>query len=435
MILCYNHKQGYPGESLINQVITVDRKKYATGLFWQPVASGFVARNYARNLSRSINGKLNLFVDYRAMVGLGARQMGHRRGMHSAAAEIMDTMTEYSSFLGVFRAGQMYYLVAVRNGIILNDVLFDSEAAARAEYLRLAQIPDWSALFAPSAWSMPRAVERALSDVITGRAPAILRHISRIKMGLASVALLALFVLGLIYIFRGPIAQMMSPRPQVSTINPELAAEYKRRIDEKNKELDAVFEIEKKPAVEPLRMPYDYLPAPMARAETCYRAIGFLMQPVAGWNQTSAECGEEYADAEFRRGFGTLTDFYDIAGDLMPGAFVREISEDSLNVRARLPQLAPVASRDERDAATIVRDVYSLFQSIDDDAEIGVVADAITNGVETVSVDIVEIAASSKLTPMQFMEIFEEFGGVYMTRCAWDAGRRIWNYEVIIYAK
>ena len=34
-----------------------------------------------------------------------------------------------------------------------------------------------------------------------------------------------------------------------------------------------------------------------------------------------------------------------------------------------------------------------------------------------------------------FMKIFEEFGGVYMTRCAWDASTRIWNYEVIIYAK
>jgi len=404
-------------------------------LFWQPIASGFIARNYARSLARSIDGKLSLYVDYRAMVGLGSRQMGHRRGMHSAAAEIMDTMTEYSSFLGVFQTGRMYYLVAVRNGIILNDVLFDSEAAARAEYLRLAQIPDWSALFAPSAWSMPRAVERALSDVITGRAPAVLRHISRIKMGLASAAIIALFVLGLVYMFRGPIAQMMTPRPQVSSINPELAAEYKRRIEEKNKELDAAFEIEKAAPIEPLRMPYDYLPDPMARAETCYRAIGFLMQPVAGWNQTSTECGEQYASADFRRGFGTLTDFYDIAGDLMPGAFVREQAENSLNVRVRLPELDTVASRDERDAATIVRDVYSLFQSIDDDAEIGVVADAITNGVETVSVDIVEIAASSKLTPMQFMEIFADFGGVYMTRCAWDATRRIWNYEVIIYAK
>ena len=75
------------------------------------------------------------------------------------------------------------------------------------------------------------------------------------------------------------------------------------------------------------------------------------------------------------------------------------------------------------------------FTTIHEDVEIGVVADTITNGVETASVDVVEIAASSKLTPAQFMEIFADFGGVYMTRCAWDVSRRIWNYEVIIYAK
>ena len=420
---------------MINQVITVDRKKYAAGLFWQPIASGFVARNYARSLARSIDGKLNLYVDYRAMVGLGARRLGHRRGMHSAAAEIMDSMTEYSSFLGVFQAGRLFYLVAVRNGIILNDRLFDSEAAARAEYLRLAQIPDWSALFAPSAWSMPRAVERNLSDIITGRAPAALRHIGRIKMLLVSVGLIGLFVLGIGYLFRAPITQMLAPRPQIAKIDPELAAEYKRIIEEKNKELDKVFEIEKTPPPEPLRMPYDYLPDPMERANLCYQAIGFLMQPVQGWNQVSAECGEEYANASLRRGFGTLVQFYEIAGRLMPGAFVREESENALNVRASMPELEVHSSQDERYADTIVRDVYSLFQATAEDVEIGVVADAITNGIETASVDVVEVAASSKLTPAQFMEIFADFGGVYMTRCAWDGSRRIWNYEVIIYAK
>lgn len=420
---------------MINQVITVDRKKYAAGLFWQPVASGFVARNYARSLARSIDKKLNLYVDYRAMVGLGGRRLGHRSGMHSAAAEIMDSMTEYSSFLGVFQAGRMFYLVAVRNGIILNDRLFDSEAAARAEYLRLAAIPDWSALFAPSAWSMPRAVERNLSDIMTGRAPAALRHIGRAKMLMTSAAIIALFALGFLYMFRAPIAQMMAPRPQVAKIDPELAAEYKRQIEEKNKELDKAFEIEKAAPVEPLRMPYDYLPDPAARANLCYQAIGFLMQPVQGWNQVSAECGEEYANASLSRGFGTLTQFYETAGTLMPGAFVREESENSLNVRARLPELETHSSQDERDADTIVRDVYSLFQATGEEVEIGVVADTITNGVETASVDVVEIAASSKLTPAQFMEIFADFGGVYMTRCAWDVSRRIWNYEVIIYAK
>lgn len=420
---------------MVNQVITVDRKKYAVGLFWQPVASGFVARNYARSLAHSIDRKLNLYVDYRAMVGLGGRRLGHRRGMHSAAAEIMDSMTEYSSFLGVFQAGRMFYLVAVRNGIILNDHLFDSEVAARAEYLRLAQIPDWSALFAPSGWAMPRAVERNLSDIITGHAPASLRYIGRIKMLMMSAGIIALFALGFLYMFREPIAQMLAPRPQIAQIDPVLAAEYKRQIEKKNKELDQVFEIEKAAPVEPLRMPYDYLPAPAARAELCYRAIGFLMQPVQGWNQVSAECGEEYASASLRRGFGTLTQFYEIAGNLMPGAFVREDSENMLNVQARLPELELRSSQDERDADTIVREVYSLFQSTGEDVEVGVVADTITNGVETASVDVVEIAASSKLTPAQFMEIFADFGGVYMTRCAWDVSRRIWNYEVIIYAK
>ena len=35
----------------------------------------------------------------------------------------------------------------------------------------------------------------------------------------------------------------------------------------------------------------------------------------------------------------------------------------------------------------------------------------------------------------QALKIFEDFGGVYMTRCTWNVSARIWNYEVIIYVK
>lgn len=418
---------------MTNQVITVDRKKYATGLFWQPVAAGFVPRNYARSLARTVDKKLNLYTDYRAMVGLGARRAGHRRGMHSAAAEVMDALTEYSSFLAVFAVGARFFLVAVRNGIILEDRLLDSESAARKEYLRLAEIPDWGALFAPSAWSMPRAIDRSITDVISGTAPAVLRPISRFYAMAVSVILVLIFLMGLWYVFGGQ--QWMAPQPQIATIDPELAAEYKRQIEEKNKELDEAFEIEKPAPVEPLRLPYDYLPSPDARAALCYQAIGFLMQPVSGWTQVTAECGEEYASVRFKRGFGTLVEFYNTAADLMPGAFVQEENENSLYVKARLPELALGPSLDERDADTVVRDVTSLFQSISTDAEINVVVDTITNGVDVENVNVVEIAASSKLTPAAFMEIFSDFGGVYMTRCTWDASVRTWNYEVIIYAK
>lgn len=418
-----------------SQVITINRKKYAVGLFWQPTGAGYVARSYARTLARSVDKKLNLFTEYKAMVGLGAKREGHRVGMESAAAAVTDALTEYSSFLAVFSVDKFFFLVAVRNGIILEDKIFEREEDARSEYFKLSEIPDWNALFAPSAWGMPRAVERNLSDLIINTSRSVLKPISRISTGFLSVVLLAMFALGFVYFFKEPIKQIVSPQPKLEQVDPELAAEYQKQVEEKNKELDAEFNIQKAPQPEPLVMPYDYLPDPMERAEVCYQAIGFLMQPVLGWNQTSVECGETHAGAWFARSFGTLGDFYNYATDLMPGAFVQEESESSLYARVKLPTINTYASLDERDADTVMRDVMTAFQSIDTVVDMEAVVDTLTNGVETVYLNVIEIAADSKLVPMEFMKIFENFGGVYMTRCVWNVSTRTWNYEVIIYVK
>ncbi len=420
---------------LANQFINVNRKKYATGLFWQPVAAGFVARNYARNLAKNVDRKLNLYVEYRAMVGLGARKGGQRSGMHSAAAEVMESFSEYTSFLAVFENGKKFYLVAARNGIILEDKVFDSESQARDEYVKLSEIPDWGAFFAPGAWGMPRAAERNLADVITGRSKAVLRSISYLRNGIVSLVLVGLFVLGFVFLFRDSLVQMMTPRPKKQDLNPELVAEYKRQIEEKNKELDKQFQIEKELPPEPIVMPYELLPDVQARAKLCYQAIGFLMQPVVGWNQVWAECGETHAVAEFRRTFGTLGEFYNVAAGLMPGAFVQEINDDTLRVSAALPELEVMSSQDERDVETVIRDVTTAFQGVDTNVETNVVVDTLTNGVDVADVNVVEVGVESKLVPMQFMKVFEEFGGVYLMRAAWDVASRTWNYEVIIYAK
>lgn len=417
------------------QVITVDRRKYAVGLFWQPTGAGYVARTYARALARSVDKKLNLYTEYRAMVGLGSRKLGHRSGMDSAAASVTDALGEYTSFLAVFAVDKLFYLVAVRNGVILEDKLFDREEDARAEYFKLSEIPDWGALFAPGSWGMPRAVERNLSDLIMRVPRSVLHPISRIGAGVISIVLLAIFVVGVSWFFREPLEQMLNPQPKLSQVSPEIAAEYEKQVEEKNKELDEEFQIERAPQPEPIVLPYDYLPDPEKRAQVCFQAIAFLMQPITGWEQISAECGETHASAVFKRNFGTLDDFYMTATQIMPGSFVQQESDSSLYVRATLPTVPTKASLDERDVETVARAALTAFQSAGMNAEVQMVVDTLTNGVETVNLDIVEIAAQSKLGPVQFMKIFEEFGGVYMTRCAWDASTRIWNYEVIIYAK
>lgn len=420
---------------MTSQVITVNRKKYAVGLFWQPTGAGHLARSYAKVLARSIDKKLNLFTEYRTMVGLGAKKSGHRVGMESMAAAVTDALTEYSSFLAVFIVDKFFFLIAVRNGIILEDKLFENEEDARAEYFKLSEIPDWNALFAPSTWGMPRAVERNISDLIINTPRSLLRPISRVSTGIMSVVLLVAFCLSIGYLFREPINQIVNSQPKLEQVDPELAAEYQKQVEEKNKELDAEFNIQKAPQPEPLVMPYDYLPDPMERAEICYQAMGFVMQPVLGWNQSSVECGETHAGAWFVRNFGTLGDFYNFATELMPRAFVQEESENSLYVRVKLPAINTYASLDERDVDTVMREVTTAFQSIDSSFDMQAVVDTLTNGVDTAYINVIEISADSKLVPMQFMKIFENFDGVYMTRCSWNVSTRTWNYEVIIYVK
>ena len=416
------------------QVITINRKKYVVGLFWQPTGAGYVARTYARALARSVDKKLNLYTEYRGMVGLGARRAGHRSGMDSAAAAVTDALGEYSSFLAVFGIDKYFYLVAVRNGVILEDKLFTSESDARAEYFKLSEIPDWGALFAPAPWGMPRAVERNLSDLIVRAVRAPLRPISRVGAGLVSGVLIIVFVIGSMWFFRDPLEQMATTS-ELSSISPELAAEFEKQVQEKNKELDAVFKIEKPALPGPIVLPYEYLPDPMARAQVCYQAMGFLMQPITGWSQTNVECGETHAIAQFSRDYGTLDDFYMMATELMPASFVQQQSDNALTVRAKLPDVPTYASIDERDVETVLRAVMTAFQGIDTPADAAMVVDTLTNGVDTVYLNVVEVAAESKLVPTQFMQIFDDFGGVYMTRCAWNASARTWNYEVIIYAK
>lgn len=420
---------------MANHIITVHRRKYAADLFWQPIAGGNGGRMAAFKLARSIDGKYTRYVEYNQMIGLATARSGYRAGMSSAAAEVVESLSEHSSFLAAFVVDGGFYLVVVRNGIILQDKIYGSESVVRKRYAELAEMPDWGVFIAPASWGVPRAVERNIEDVITGHSHTVLRSIhvtGSITILLILIALLVLFIWG---IFGTSVLETVSPQNDLSKMDPEMVAEYKRQVDAKNKELDAEYNIEKQKPVEPLVMPYELLPDVQARADVCYRAIGLLMQQIPGWVQTSVKCDEEHATVQMRRSFGTLGDFYAVATDLMPGAFVQETSDDLISVRVALPKLKPYPSQDERDADTIIRDVATIFQGMNTIADIHAVTDTVTNGVDTAYFDIVEIAASSKMVPMQFMQMFEDFGGVYLTACDWNASSRTWNYEVIIYAK
>ena len=416
---------------MIKQIITVRRKKFATGLFWQPVGLGAAARNVAKQLAKTSNKKYNLFAEYKSMVGLANTHDGAHIGMQSAAAQIVDSLSEFVSFLAVFNVDTRFYLVAVRNGIIIRDILIENQEEARKLYTELASLPDWGALIAPSSWGIPKSQDKNISDLIEGDSIARLRPIGFMKTVFPSILLSILFILFGVYILSNPVKPVSD---KGANLNTELANEYRRQIELKKQEiLDK--KLAEEAAIANFEYPYDKLPDVFERANLCYQAIAFVMQPVAGWNQTFAKCDGEYVSATFARDFGTLNDFYEIGGELMPGALVQQISEDEIIVRVKLPALKTYSSLDERDPETVARDIATLFQQINTRADINNVTDTILNNGNAEILNVTEVAVSSKLIPSEFMYAFKDFGGVYMTSVSWRANTRTWNYEVIVYTK
>ena len=419
---------------LIKQVINIRHRQFATGLFWQPLGVGNTAQNYAKHLAKSNGQKYTLYIGYKSMVGLTNGRDGAHAGMPSAAVEVLNALSEFVSFLGVFQVGNRFYLVAVRNGVIIRDILYDNADLARRAYTQLAELPDWGALFAPSLWGMPKSQEKNLSDLIGRRVTAKLRQIGAFGSIVSTLFFVILFICFGFYWLSD---KNLDINRKIPNLNTKAAQEYRRLVELKQQQQNILKQepgvVEKVQVA--FEYPYDRLPNVEDRANLCYKAIAFVMQPLPGWNQVYAKCDEEFVSATFARDFGTLNDFYEIGAELMPGAIVQQISEDEIIVRVRLPQLDTYSSLDERDQSTLVRDVTTLFQRSNIRASIQGVTDTILNGNKTEKLYITEISAESKLIPAEFMQAFSDFGGVYMVSVAWRANTKMWSYEVIIYSK
>jgi len=423
---------------LAGQVITILRKKYATGLFWQPLPAGSNARQYAKSLAKSIGGSLRIFVEYRQMVGLGSMRGGHRSGMNSAAIEVMEAMSSAVSFLAAFATNNGFWVMAARNGVILEDKLYPTEVDAKNAAFKLATLPDWTEIIAPVNWMMPRAVEKHLEDMISGVSKYVLKPVSNLRSNFFVFLALVLICAFIFKIYQKPIMQAIHPKPTAG-LSPELSEEYKRQMEEKQRLLDQQFKAQLPPAPQPvlvaLVMPYDNLPDPNARAEQCWKAIGFLMQQIPGWTQQEVICGAKSATATLTRGYATLSDLYAVLAELMPGVTVVEKSDSMVTLTVSMPALELRRSVSDLDADAIARDVKSMFQSVGIPANVNTTVETFSNANFNESVHIVNVSVETKLVPKEFVHIFGDFAGFSMPTVKWNAIRRTWNYEVKIYAK
>ncbi|MDR1027171.1 MAG: type 4b pilus protein PilO2 [Rickettsiales bacterium] len=422
---------------MAGNVITISRRKYAAGLFWQPAPPRGGARENAAKISRAAKTRSSLYCAFSGMIGLSSRRGGARAGMPVAAAEVMESFGE-QTFLASFAVREGWWILAVRGGIIIRDKVFSKAPEAAAEYLELAKMPDWAVLAAPADWNAPSAVERRLDEIISGAKKYRLANISHLAGYIITAAILCGAVFVGYEFFREPIMKMFSPERRELQINPELAAEYKKGLAK----IDA-------PAPAAAReihvvMPWENLPTAAARAELCWKAIAFLSQQITGWVVESVVCAEIEAIAHLLRNYGTIGDLYDEVAAKMPGVLIDETGGSDVILTAKLRPLETADRAPEFSSDQIMTAVQSVFQKIDE--PIDFMRDFVQlarpepgeNEVldsDLTDAPVVRIEAVSKLQPKEFVKIMSDVPSVRIPMIKWDNGARNWIYTAVIYVK
>lgn len=419
-------------------IITIARRKYAAGLFWQPAQGRGNPRENAAKIAKIAKIRANLFVQFNSMIALSDNRRKLSAGMPVAAPAVIEALNE-KNFLAAFSIKEGFWLLAVRGGIIIKDKIFPDVETAQKEYADLNAMPDWGLLIAPDAWAAPAAVTKNIDEIIDGSKKYRLSNISNLPGYIMTVFILAVTALVGFSFFEEPIKKLLLPSPQKLNIDPAIAAEYKRKLEE----IEAPMP-KPDPIIVQIQLPYESLPKITDKAEQCWRAIAFLSQQITGWNVESVSCIDGEASAQLVRNFGTTGELYDEVQKIMPGVEVTETGGNDVILVARLRPLDPVRQIPEFDADQIMAAVQSVFQRINEDVtfrrdfmpiQIPELGENEAPSIDVTELPIVRIEATSKLQPMEFIKIMDDLAGVEIPLIKWDNQSRSWGYEVIIYVK
>ena len=151
-------------------VVTVGGQKFAVGLVWQPLQNLDDPIVEIRESAESELGA-DLYCLRPAATpqyGIGHSEMGHKDGMPSLAAAVAAALSDTSSVCAVFRVDEGWWLIAIRNDLILaeEDVVFANEVDAQKAYAAMMAVPDWDLKIVPPEWNIEGVQQRDLTKLV-----------------------------------------------------------------------------------------------------------------------------------------------------------------------------------------------------------------------------------------------------------------------------
>ncbi len=324
-------------------VVTVGRRPYAVGLYWENSPSGRVAQTAKEAASQP--GQQADFYAVRGsgktarvpQFGLGQSSAGHKPGMPVFAACLANQ--QGGSWVGAFRLREGIAITVVRDDLIVpdGDQFYLNESDARDRLLQEVGFGGLQRVFAPEAWAIPGADSMPLSLLLDERRDIRLQAVKLSKQTLVIGAVLAaLLVIGL------GIGWYMQVQQEAEEKARQDALENARKAAQKLVPAQFQQQVEYPP---PERK-WEKTPMPLPVIEACRNSLTQISAADAGWKLVQMKCDGTSLSVKWQRENGFSKP---------PAKSTVSDSGTLASAGITLPRLEPRGRQDLVDATEVTR--------------------------------------------------------------------------------
>jgi hypothetical protein len=322
--------------------ISVGRRQYAVGLYWQISPSGKVAQA-AREAARQPGLHADFFAirggtknGRVAQYGLGQLEFGHKAGMPSAAASLASGQP--GSWAGAFKLREGFWVVVVRDDLITSegDQFYAEEADARERLMQEIALGGLQRVYAPEGWSVPGADPIPLSLLLERRSDGALRNVTTPRSTLIGIgAFVVLLLVGTIYLFYWQQQQREAEEAELRRVRADAIERAKREAQMASPIGSSA------PVYTPPPRVWENQPTVTAWLDACRDALTQVSGAVLGWKPSHISCDGKALSVQWQRDKGYALMPAGLSVDVTGMQAVQVVTLPNLNRRGPENLLSP----------------------------------------------------------------------------------------------
>ncbi|MCT4552429.1 MAG: type 4b pilus protein PilO2 [Alphaproteobacteria bacterium] len=423
--------------------ITVDRKKYAVGIFWQPFNDEENKLKEIKAVSKVLqDNKYDLYCVKEvgvAQYGLMSSQDGYKEGMSAAAPFVASRYSDKGSALCVFEVPEGWWMLVIRNDMILpeEDILYKSESEARLAFETMLSVPDWGYKVAPPSWNVSDAdIGAELKTMIDDFSLAKIKSLSDQKTYSFIIFLfISMVVVFSMFKFKN---QYMENKRQAAQ---ELVVKQRQRLAKQKKirEEEEKRKIQKKiDEAKPWKNAYD----PEEIYKVCFSTLKSVYLPFAGWGFSGISCSKDGARIDWRKRGLSKEEYVFRAQEegYIPSDVSLTVSKNgSASGVLKFDKVKKLVSEPRENVKYIEKSLKDFFQE-------NKISSIVKQGSKTFSFGegksiqektykFVSFEITSKEKFSTFSPFLDSFGGMVVTSIEWSMNGKKWKYKGEIYGK